>query len=726
MPLFPHIQRSFAAGELAPGIAARADLALYLSALRTCRNFIVQRFGGATNRSGSKFIQEVKTSADATWLKKFIVNASAAYAIEVGAGYFRLYKNGARVTVAGVPAWSAVTSYVIGDLVSQGGVNYYAIAPSLNQIPPNATYWYPLTGAIFEIPTPYLANLHLLRFTPPQAGGIATLTHKDYPSRELRSTGDTAWTLLPITTAPTIPAPTGLAGTAGAAGTLNPKYVVTAAGAETYEESLASSSATIANAATPTETAPNSLTWNAVTGAAEYYVYKDPDGNGTFGFLGTATGQASFKDTGFIPDFSLTPPIARSLFGSVNNYPGTAAYYQQRRVFANTHANVETVWASRTGFPANFGISSPLQDDDAVTFSVPGARGIQHLVALKRLLLLSDVGEWIVLGDVDGVLTPTGMHPEQEGYAGSAAAPVPVVVGNTVIYVQYLSRIVRDLRFDERVEGFRSSDLTVLASHLFKSTILRIDYAEIPHSIVWCVRDDGTLLGLTYLPEFDVYGWHRHDTGASGAFEDVCVVPEGDEHAVYVVVRRTINGSSKRYVERFASRRITTLNTDAFFVDCGITYNGAPATVITGLSHLEAASVVALADGIERGPFTVTGGQITLPVAASVVHVGLAITAEIETLDLDVAAAPIRDAQKRVQSISLLLEDSSRGFTIGPDATHLFALTAKPFEAAGLVTGLVEMNLQSGFSDHGRTLIRHTSPLPLTVLGLIPHVDIGG
>lgn len=726
MPQIPQIQRSFAAGELAPGIAARADLPLYLSALRTCRNFIVQRFGGATNRSGTKFTAEVKTSTNATWLKKFGLSATHNYVIEVGAGYFRFYRNGARLNVAGVLAWSAVTNYVIGDLVSQGGVNYYAIAPSLNQVPPNATYWYPLTGTMFEIPTPYLANLHLLRVTPPQAGGVATLTHKDYPPRELRSTGDTAWTLLPITTAPSIAAPGNLNGTAGAAGSLNPKYVVTAAAAETYEESLASTVKTIANAAPPTETAPNTLTWDAVAGAPEYYVYKDPDGNGTFGFLGTATGQTTFKDTGFIPDFSLTPPIARALFGTVNNYPGTAAYYQQRRVFANTHAAVETVWTSRTGFPANFGIASPLQDDDAVTFGVPGARGIQHLVPLKRLLLLTDVGEWVVLGDADGVLTPTGMHPEQEGYAGSAAAPVPVVIGNTVIYVQYLSRIVRDLRFDERVQGFRSSDLTVLSSHLFKSTIIRVDYAEIPHSVVWCVRDDGTLLGLTYLPEYEVYGWHRHDTGAAGVFEDVCVVPEGDEHAVYVVVRRTINGSTKRYVERFASRRITTLNTDAFFVDCGITYNGAAATVISGLSHLEAASVVALADGVERGPFTVTGGQITLPSAASVVHVGLAITAELETLDLDVAAAPIRDAQKRVQSISLLLEASSRGFKIGPDASHLFALTAKPFEAAGLVTGLVEMNLSSGFTDHGRTLIRHTAPLPLTVLGVIPHVDIGG
>lgn len=700
---------------------------MYLAGLRTCRNFIVQRFGGVTNRSGSKFIQEVKTSADATWLKKVIVNASAAYAVEVGNGYFRFYKNGARVTVSGVAAWSAVTNYVIGDLVSQGGVNYYAIAPSLNQVPPNAAFWYPLTGTIFEIPTPYLANLHLLRFSPSESGGVVTLTHKDYPPRELRSTGDTAWTLLPIITEPTTDPPTNLAGTAGAAGTLNPRYVVTAAAAETYEESLASAAYTIAAAAPPTEAAPNVLTWTAVAGAAEYYVYKDPDGNGTLGYLGTATGQTSFNDTGQVPDFNLTPPIARSLFTTVNNYPGTAAYYQQRRVFANTHANVETVWASRTGFRSNFAISSPLQDDDAVTFAIPAARGIQHLVALKRLLVLADTGEWIVLGDQEGILTPSGMHPEQEGYAGAAAAPVPIVIGRTVIYVQYLSRLVRDLRFNERADGFESRDLTVLASHLFKNTILRIDFAELPHSVVWCVRDDGTLLGLTYLPEFEVFGWHRHDTGASGVFEDVCVVPEGDEHAVYVVVRRTINGSAKRYIERFASRKIITLNTDAFFVDCGITYNGAAATVITGLSHLEGASVVALADGIERGPFTVTGGQITLPSAASVVHVGLAITADLETLDLDVAAAPLRAAKKRVQSIDVLLEDSVRGFKVGPSASQLTAFTAPPWESStALVTGLVEQNLTSGFTDQGRTFIRHTAPLPLTVLGLIPHVDIGG
>lgn len=724
----PQIHRSFAAGELAPSVAMRADLELYLTGARTIRNFIIQRFGGVTNRTGSRFLAEVKTSANPTWLKKFVKSATQGFVLEVGNGYLRFYKNGARITVTPA-AWSAATNYVIGDLVAEGGVNYYAIAASLNQQPPNATFWYPMpAGGILEIPTPYTANLHLLRLTPVQAGNVATFTHKDFAPRELRNiSGDTGWTLLPITTAPAIAAPTGLAVANGAAGTLNPKYVVTAAAAETYEESLPPSAVTATNSATPTDAAPNSLSWNAVTGAAEYYVYKDPGGNGTFGFIGVATGQTAFKDIGFIPDFGLTPPIARTLFATSNNFPHAAAFYQQRRVFANTHANVETVWGSRTGFPSNFGISSPIQDDDAVTFAISAAQGIQHLVPLKRLLVLADAGEWIVLGGEERVLTPTGIHPEQEGSAGAAAAPVPVVIGNTVIYVQFLSHIVRDLRFNQAYDGFQSRDLTLLASHLFDKTIVRLDFAEFPHSVTWCCRDDGVLLGLTYLPEFDVFGWHRHDTGASGVYEDVCVVPEGDEHVVYVLVKRTINAQTKRYLERFASRKIVTLTTDAFFVDCGITYTGAAATVIAGLTHLEGQSVVALADGVERGPFTVASGSITLPVAASVVHVGLQITADLELLDLDTAQAPIRDAKKKVQSLSLLLRDSARSFKVGPDSSTLFAVRALPWDtASALVTGLLEENLSSGFSDTGRAFIRTTAPLPLTILGVIPHVDIGG
>ncbi|MDQ4678173.1 hypothetical protein, partial [Stenotrophomonas maltophilia group sp. RNC7] len=138
---------------------------------------------------------------------------------------------------------------------------------------------------------------------------------------------------------------------------------------------------------------------------------------------------------------------------------------------------------------------------------------------------------------------------------------------------------------------------------------------------------------MTYVPEQQVQGWHRHTTAASGKFESVCCVTEEDEDAVYTIVKRTINGQSVRYVERLHSRRVEALE-DAFFVDAGLSYSGAPATTFGGLDHLEGEEVNILADGAVMSRQVVTGGEVTLQQPASTVHVGLPITADLVTLPM--------------------------------------------------------------------------------------------
>ncbi len=722
------VQRSFAAGEIAPALAARADLVKYLTGLRTCRNFLVQRHGGVANRPGTGFIAAGKTT-DETFLFPFIFSATdSSYVIEAGQGYFRFYRNGARVTVSGVGAYSGATAYVPGDLVVDAGVHYYCHTATTGNPPPNTSYWHALTGTIYEIPTPYsTAN-----FKAPapvgwsQAGLIVTITHLDHAPMELVYSSATRWVLRTITTGPSIAAPAAPGGIAGGAGARTFQYVITAASADTYEESLPSALVTIATAADPTAAAPHVLSWTLVSGAAEYYVYSDGGfGNGVYGYLGTAA-AASFRDVGQVPDFGRTPPTARALFASPNDYPACAVTYQQRRIFAGTYNDREAVWASQVGFRSNFGISLPLQDDDAVTFSMASnlMQPVRHLVGLTSLVILTDQGEHVVKGDETGTLTPSAINPLQHAYSGSSYLP-PVVIGNSIVYVQARGTVLRDLKFDQQVEGYQGRDLSLYSAHLFKgTTIVDLAYAQVPNSIVWLVRSDGVLLGLTYIREEDVWGWHRHDT--DGAFEQVCVVPEGSEDAVYVVVRRSIGGSDVRYIERFRSRQYTAL-ADAVHVDASITYTGAATTAITGLAHLNGQSVYALADGRVQGPFVVIAGAITLITAAATVHVGLPMTAELETLDLDVQGSSLRDKPKRVLALSLLLEDTVVGFSVGPDAAHLSVVRAAAWDdAAAWRSDQVEVSTTSAFTTHGRMLLRHTSPLPVTILGILPHLDVGG
>lgn len=318
------------------------------------------------------------------------------------------------------------------------------------------------------------------------------------------------------------------------------------------------------------------LKFSPVTGATEYNVYRSV--NGVWSFVGVAfkedsASEISFLDTGYDPDTLDTPPFERSLFNAQDKYPATVGYFQQRRIFASTNEATETVYMSRSGLPKNFTTSSPSQDDDAVTFSLSGRQvnEVRHVIDAGSLIILTSGGEHAVEGDASGVVKPNAINSKQYGYTGASLLP-PIVIGGTVLYVQARGSLVKDLNFSFEVDGYRGSELTIFSSHLVDGYSIE-DWAfqQIPQSIVWMVRNDGVLLGMTYLKEQELIGWHRHDT--SGTIERVCSVPEGIEDSLYMVVKRTINGSEKRYIERLSRRRIVDVK-DSVFMDSSLTYDG--------------------------------------------------------------------------------------------------------------------------------------------------------
>jgi hypothetical protein len=349
------------------------------------------------------------------------------------------------------------------------------------------------------------------------------------------------------------------------------------------------------------------------------------------------------------------------------------------------------------------------------------------MLPLRELLCFTENGIFAISG-TNGIISATAPTQTQYGYSGASKVK-PLPIRDTILFVESTGQDIRDIRYAFEQDGYDGNDLTVLAKHFFKGKeVLGWCYAKKPFSVVWVYLDDGSLLSLTYKREHQVWAWTEHDIG--GAVESAVAVREGAQDAVYFIVRRTINGQVRRYVERLHERSFATA-ADAFFVDCGITYEGAAATVITGLDHLEGEDVVALADGNVVENLTVSGGQVTLQVAASKVHVGLPYVAELENLppalNLEEVGAA-RGRPMKASGVYIQLEDT-RGIQAGASSRTKFnELIQTGTDLAldiPLFTGMIDLPLFPEWNREGTVVLRQPYPLPMTVLGLSPKLSVG-
>ncbi len=513
---------------------------------------------------------------------------------------------------------------------------------------------------------------------------------------------------------------------------------------------------------------------------------------------------------------------ALGAWGPHTGYPGEVEYFAGRLWFAGTHDRPQTIWASKISNYSSFGKSVPTADDDAITatLSAKQVNAITDLLPLKDLVMLTTGAEWKAGGGTNNVITPSSISFSPQSNYGAANLP-GLVVGDSGLFVQGRGAYVRDIGYQFAVDSYTGNDLTVFASHLVQGhTIVDWTYQQTPFSVVWAVRDDGVLLGLAYMREQQVMGWFHCDT-INGFVESVCSISEQGEDAVYLIVRRVINGVTVRYVERLETRFFSDQR-DCFFVDAGLSFDGrstalAPgatmtltggttwmgdedltltcstavfaatnlgnwvklygtdsdgnpvmkpvritaytsATVVTvrpvglidpalrssalsvwdfcpttfsGLDHLEGQTVACLADGNVKPRQTVVGGEITLDYPAAVVHIGLPIQADFETLEVNaLGQESVRDRRKNISKVSLIVTQS-RGAKIGKDPSHL--REAKPrlasdgyYNPNSLQDDLIRAYIDSDWDTKGRVFVRQDDPLPLTILGLIADVSVAG
>lgn len=439
--------------------------------------------------------------------------------------------------------------------------------------------------------------------------------------------------------------------------------------------------------------------------------------------------------------FSSGTAAATAILGTASSgNPSVPAYFQQRLVLGGPTNSPQQFNMSQPGSPYNFNISNPVQDDDAITGTLSSTR-LNTLKAMlpiqSGLLSMTDTSAWIINGGGQNqAITPPDATAQIQSYVGACDVP-PVVCNNDVLYVQSKNSIVRDLTYNFYTNIYTGADISVLSSHLFYGyQILEWAYAEEPFKIVWAVRNDGVMLSLTFMKEQEIVGWCHHDT--NGLYKSVCAITEqvsfGFIDAIYYVVQRTINGNTVQYIERMAERIFPNGAKDAWCVDAGIQYNGAPTTTFTGAQHLAGATVTGLADGVAITPFAMPiSGNFTLPLAASKVTVGLAFLPQAGTLPLDLGEPTVQSKRKKITGLTVRVNETL-GLWCGRNLNTQVAMKDLVVGNVGTMSNQIVTDLVSSdartivdpqWDAFGAYFITQPNPMPATILAVIPEIEVG-
>jgi hypothetical protein len=656
---------SFVSGEFSPKMDGRTDFEKYSSGAKTLENFLVHPQGAATRRVGTQFIAEVKSSAAKTRLIPFEFSTTQTYILEFGNNYIRFFKDK-------------------GQILSG--------------------------GSAYEISSPYLtAELFDIKFA--QSADVMYITHPNHEVMKLSRTGHTAWTLAEVefTDGP---------------------YLAT----NTTTTTLTPASASVGTGV--------NITASAVTGI-----------NGGAGFQTTDVGRIISFNSGkakitsrssttvvvctITTAFTNTNPTAAfnlGAFSDTTGHPSCVSFFEQRLVFAGTLDEPQTLFFSKAGDYEN--MTTGTNADDAMVYTIASnqVNAIRYMKAVRTLVVGTTGGEFTVSADgTDASITPTNITIKRQSSFGSANVDA-IPAGNAILFLQKAKRKIRELQYNFDSDGYQAPDLTILNETVTDTGINEMSYQQEPGSNIWCVRDDGVLACLTYQRSENVIAWSRHIFGGEfGSGRAVCesiasISGTLTEDEVWVIVKRTINGATKRYVECFSDFDFDETDANDFkFLDSHLSYSGSATTTLSGLAHLEGQTVSILADGAAHANKTVSSGAITLDRSATKACVGLSYDSILQTMRIEGGAAEgtSQGKTKRISKVVLRLFETV-GVKVGPSLTNLelipfrttSSLLSNPVDT--LLSGDKEIEFNDDYNSDGFIFIKQDQPLPCSILAIYP------
>lgn len=581
------IQTNFTAGEYSPRMRGRVDFKKYENSVQKLLNFIPQLQGGATKRTGSYYAAEVKDSTLATRIIPFKFSTTQNYIIELGNLYMRFYRERGQVVRTGVNMSAATAANPVVITANAHGVangeQFYVTGvvgmTELNNrrftaanITPNTIELSGINGTaytayssggvvreIYEVATPWAtADLAQLKFV--QSADTLFVVHPSYQPRMITRTSDTSWTisLFDFKDGPYLDE--------------NITAVTMTPSGTTGSITITASSASF-----------------AATDVGRLVRIKH---GGTWGNAKiTAFTSTTVVDATVVSAFGATTAQTTWRLGAwsdTTGWPSVVTFFQQRLVFAANTRQVQTVWGSKTNDFNNFAptdASGTVADTNGFTFTISDdqVNAIRWMKSDRNILQIgtSDSEHTMFGGTNSGsaAVTPSNVSIAKQSDFGSAQYVRVHKTSGSVIFIQPSGRKIRASVYDYRSDGYVASDITLPAEHITLTGVIDFDYQEEPTPTGWFALTNGQLVGFTYDAAQDVTAWHKHEMGGNGAVEYVSVIPNPDAtfgDDVWILVQRTINGATKRYVEYLESAFEPDLNgqSSGFFVDGGISYNG--------------------------------------------------------------------------------------------------------------------------------------------------------
>lgn len=739
---------SIGAGELSPLLKYRVDFDKRFLGVQTLENMLVKPQGAAVRRPGTYYIADTKNNTRAR-LTDFRFSTDDAYTQEWGNLYLRFYRNGGQV-LDGSDPYTVTTTYTTAQLRDlhfvQSNDVVYIFHPDVAPRKLSRTDHTDWTIADVDwLRGPFEdENTGDTTITPSATTGTITLTASTatFNANHVGALWQVTHTIEGAEVSGDLTA-VGNSSTVSIRHNQNYEFITNGTwdgtiniqrsydSGSTYKDVLVYPNKNSRNASYPgTEEVDDAIyrirmtAYTSGTCAYSLVTYThDVDGIvdiTVFTSTTVVTGTVDYELGGT----GATTRWAEGAWSDDNGWPRTACFYQDRLIIGGNAELPVTIWASQTSDYENMLFAG--EEDDAIVYEIAGAQQ-------NPIVWLFD-GKGIIVGTSGSVMRVASANSTDDGLTfknisssrisstGSTTIQ-PVGIGETIIFIDRDKRRVRALGYDLQSDGYIAPDLTMLAEHISDPCFVEMAVQQSPDPIVWFIRQDGVVCGMTFNAEENVLAWHRHTIGVA---DSVAVIPGNGEDEVWFATNRVLNSSTKYMIEQMQPQNWGSDQEDIFFVDCGLTYDGVETTTLTGLDHLNNEDVQICGNGGYYQLETVSGGSVTLDEGMTVAQVGIGYTSNLVTFPIE--SGQSLGLKKRMPEVVLAFYKTllcEYGLFGGDMYPILFDNNTLIYGGADdLFTGYRRLGMDTHDSEELEIHVRQTQPFPMTVTVIVPRMEI--